>query len=32
MKEPGLDGRYRDEDGEVRRKREDTLVETLRNI
>lgn len=30
MKEPGLDGRHRDENGEIRRKREDTLVGTLR--
>jgi hypothetical protein len=27
---PGLDGRSRDEDGEIRRKRGDTLVRTLR--
>ena len=26
----GLDGRMRDEDGEIRRKRSDTLVRTLR--
>jgi hypothetical protein len=26
----GLDGRCRDEDGEIRRKRSDTLVRTLR--
>lgn len=30
MKEPGLDDRYRDESGEIRRKRGDTLVGTLR--
>jgi hypothetical protein len=28
--EPGLDGRCRDEDGSIRRKRGDTLVGTLR--
>jgi hypothetical protein len=27
---PGLDGRSRNEDGEIRRKRSDTLVRTLR--
>jgi hypothetical protein len=27
----GLDGRMRDRDGEIRRKRSDTLVGTLRN-
>lgn len=27
---PGLDKRCRDEDGEIRRKRDDTLVRTLR--
>lgn len=27
---PGLDDRCRDEDGEIRRKRRDTLVRTLR--
>ena len=26
----GLDGRMRDRDGEIRKKRDDTLVETLR--
>lgn len=31
MKEPGLDGRHRDEDGEISRKRSDTLIGTLRN-
>jgi len=30
MKEPGLDNRHRDEDGEIHRKRGDTLVSTLR--
>jgi hypothetical protein len=30
MKEPGLDDRYRDENGEIRKKRGDTLVGTLR--
>ncbi|MGH6956803.1 MAG: hypothetical protein ACREEW_09100 [Caulobacteraceae bacterium] len=30
-KNPGLDGRSRDEDGEIRRKRGDTLVGTLRD-
>lgn len=29
-KQPGLDGRHRDEDGEIHRKRSDTLVRTLR--
>jgi len=29
-KHPGLDGRSRNEDGEIRRKRSDTLVGTLR--
>ena len=29
-KQPGLDGRHRDEDGEIHRKRSDTLVKTLR--
>ena len=27
----GLDGRMRDQDGEIRQKRSDTLVKTLRN-
>ena len=27
----GLDNRMRDQDGEIRKKRRDTLVETLRN-
>ena len=27
----GLDGRMRDEDGEIRKKRSDTLVKTLRD-
>lgn len=30
-KHPGLDGRSRNEDGEIRRKRSDTLVRTLRD-
>lgn len=30
MKEPGLDGRHRDVDGEIHQKRSDTLVRTLR--
>jgi hypothetical protein len=30
MKQPGLDGRHRDRDGEIHRKRSDTLVSTLR--
>jgi hypothetical protein len=30
MKEPGLDGRHRDRDGEIDRKRSDTRVDTLR--
>jgi hypothetical protein len=30
MKQPGLDGRHRDTDGEIHRKRSDTLVGTLR--
>jgi hypothetical protein len=30
-KHPGLDGRSRNEDGEIRRKRSDTLVGTLRD-
>lgn len=30
MQEPGLDDRWRDLDGEIRRKRSDTLVGTLR--
>jgi hypothetical protein len=30
MKEPGLDGRHRDKDGEIHKKRSDTLVGTLR--
>lgn len=29
MKQPGLDGRYRDEDGEIRQKRSDTLNRNL---
>lgn len=31
MKQPGLDGRHRDNDGEIRHKRRDTLVRTLRD-
>ena len=31
MKEPGLDGRHRDKDGEIDRKRRDTQVGTLRD-
>jgi len=30
MKQPGLDGRHRDRDGEIHHKRSDTLVGTLR--
>jgi hypothetical protein len=30
MKQPGLDDRHRDKDGEIHRKRSDTLVGTLR--
>jgi hypothetical protein len=30
MKEPGLDGRHRDKDGDIHKKRSDTLVGTLR--
>lgn len=30
MREPGLDDRHRDQNGEIRRKRDDTLVGTLR--
>ena len=29
-KQPGLDGRYRDNDGEIRRKRSDTHIGTVR--
>jgi hypothetical protein len=29
MKQPGLDGRHRDEDGEIRQKRSDTLNRNL---
>jgi hypothetical protein len=29
-KQPGLDGRHRDADGEIRRKRSDTLIGTIR--
>lgn len=31
MREPGLDGRHRDKDGEIDRKRRDTQVGTLRD-
>jgi uncharacterized protein Veg len=31
MKEPGLDGRHRDKDGEIDRKRRNTKVGTLRD-
>ncbi|HXO42147.1 MAG TPA: hypothetical protein VN999_11890 [Thermoanaerobaculia bacterium] len=30
-RQPGLDGRHRDDDGEIHRKRDDTLVGTLRH-
>jgi hypothetical protein len=30
MKQPGLDGRHRDKDGQIRRKNSNTLVGTLR--
>ena len=30
MKQPGLDKRHRDQDGEIRKKNRDTLVKTLR--
>lgn len=29
-KQPGLDGRHRDNDGEIHRKRSDTLIKNLR--
>jgi hypothetical protein len=32
MKEPGLDNRHRDKDGEINRKHGNTLVRTLRKI
>ncbi len=32
MKEPGLDDRHRDKDGEISRKHGNTLVKTLRKI
>ena len=32
MKEPGLDGRHRDKDGEISKKHGNTLVGTLRKI
>jgi hypothetical protein len=32
MKEPGLDGRHRDKNGEISRKHGNTLVRTLRKI
>jgi hypothetical protein len=31
MKQPGLDDRHRDKNGEIHRKRSDTLVRTLRD-
>jgi hypothetical protein len=31
MKEPGLDGRHRDRDGEIQQKRSDTLNKNLSN-
>ena len=31
-KQPGLDNRHRDEDGDIHRKRSDTLVKSLRRI
>ena len=31
QKQPGLDDRWRDRDGEIRRKRGDTLIGTLRD-
>jgi hypothetical protein len=31
MKEPGLDGRHRDKDGEIQQKRSDTLNKNLSN-
>ncbi len=30
MKQPGLDGRHRDRDGEIRHKNSNTLIKTLR--
>jgi hypothetical protein len=30
MKQPGLDKRHRDQDGEIRKKNRNTLVKTLR--
>lgn len=30
MKQPGLDNRHRDKDGEIRKKNSNTLVKTLR--
>jgi hypothetical protein len=32
MKEPGLDGRHRDQNGEISRKHGTTLIRTLRKI
>ncbi|WP_315750931.1 MULTISPECIES: hypothetical protein [unclassified Bradyrhizobium] len=32
MKEPGLDGRHRDKDGEISRKHGNALIGTLRKI
>jgi hypothetical protein len=31
MKEPGLDNRHRDKDGEIQRKRDDTINKNLPN-
>jgi hypothetical protein len=31
MEEPGLDGRHRDQDGTIDRKRRDTRIDTLRD-
>ena len=31
MRQPGLDNRHRDKDGEIHKKRSDTLVRTLRD-
>lgn len=31
-KQPGLDGRHRDDDGQIRHKNGNTLVQTLRDI
>jgi hypothetical protein len=32
MKQPGLDGRHRDRDGEIDRKRSDTHISTFRGL